>query len=78
MHISLKITDDKKAKTLFSFLKTLDFVKVEEAEFPSIPIWQQKIVLERLSKYKKNPSNTMSWKAFEKELDSLFPRPHFS
>ena len=57
MHLSLDIQDSK-AKQFVEFLKTLDFIKINEEESDVVlPEWHKSILEERLEEYYKNPEN---------------------
>ncbi len=62
MKINLEINDSK-AQAFLEFLKTLDYVKINEnteVDF-AIPDWHKSMVQERLESYKKNPKNTSNF-----------------
>jgi hypothetical protein len=57
MHLSLDISDSK-AKQFVEFLKTLDFVQINEDDSDIVlPEWHKSILEERLEAYNKNPEN---------------------
>jgi hypothetical protein len=50
--------EDQKLDEFIKFLKTLDFVKIQE----EIPEWQQNEVAERLSEYESGKELARKWK----------------
>jgi hypothetical protein len=57
MHLSLDIHDSK-AKQFVEFLKTLDFVRINEEDSDlSLPEWHASVLEERLESYNKNPED---------------------
>ena len=57
---------DSKAKALLEFIKTLDFVSVEENN--NIPAWQQKEVLQNLQEIKEGKAELIDWDTTKQDL----------
>lgn len=63
--ITLNI-EESKFDTFLSFIKTLDYVSVSEAE--NIPNWQQDEVLCRLKKIEKGEMEVHAWETIKKDV----------
>ena len=59
---------NKEAKKLFEFLKSLSYLKIEEAKEENfeVPEWHKKIVLDRVKNSKKE--DFKSWEEVKKQL----------
>ena len=58
-----------KAIALLNYIKTLDFINIEEkSEQENVPKWQIKEVAKRLKKIEKNPEKAID---FDKTIESL-------
>jgi hypothetical protein len=66
--INIDISNHK-AIALLNYIKTLDFINIEEkSEQDNIPKWQIKEVAKRLKKLEKNPEKAID---FEKTIESI-------
>jgi hypothetical protein len=65
MKITLDIKDSR-FNTFLAFIKTLDYVSVNEEE--EIPLWQEEEVNKRLDLIAKGDMNTRSWNEAKKDI----------
>ncbi len=63
--VTLSIPDNK-FKTFLAFIKTLDYVQVEDN---TIPQWQMEEVNKRLADYKNNPEQAMDFDTAMDDID---------
>ena len=61
MRITINIQDKSKAKTFLEFIKTLDFINVEDDKHNVIPQWQREVTLKRLAEIDKSPNDAIDF-----------------
>lgn len=66
MKVTLNIKDNKPS-AFINFIKSLDFIKVEDSE-QSIPQWQQDEVTQRLDMIENGEMITRSWDEAKKDI----------
>ncbi len=68
MQLTLNIKENK-VEAFINFIKTLDYVSIQEDEVLDIPQWQQDIVLDRMKSGESNLPEEEFYKLMERKLN---------
>jgi hypothetical protein len=68
MQLTLNIKENK-VEAFINFIKTLDYVSIQEDEVLEIPQWQQDIVMNRMKNGETNIPEAEFYKLMERKLD---------
>lgn len=61
-----------KAKAFLEFIKTLDFISLEDNRHNAIPKWQQDLTLKRLAELDKDPSKSIDFDSMINGLERKY------
>jgi hypothetical protein len=67
--IVLEIDDNSNADALIKYIKSLDYVRIEEDDF-DIPEWQKMEVRKRLKDYQANPTDVLGFDSMMDEIEN--------
>lgn len=65
----IKDSSNPKAKAFLEFIKTLDFISVNESTDFDIPKWQQEITLKRMEELEKDKSKSVDFDQMIEKLE---------
>jgi hypothetical protein len=61
-----------RAKAFLEFIKTLDFISLDDNKHNAIPQWQQELTLKRLAELDKDPSKSIDFDQMLNRLESKY------